>query len=297
MWLARAMSEGIQAYGAVVEQRFDEVENRVARHDEKLTSRPNFERFGPSRPPCAVPCVMAPCELSVASVQSRSSRRRARLRRTAILKSNLHSHLLRKSLPACFLSGCSNWGQWMRADATELMPRVQLVLDALLPPVGVRTEPSVEETPLEHICQYDAASPVRETEDADVNSHQWMEIADAVDVLAAELDALAALSWAFDAPSCLEASAARTVEPERRAEDSRSSFMQVQAAKIPTMAQLRAMSFREVFGPTAQKCLTCERPVLEDDGTLDFCEYCFHRVRPTLDVQFLTELRASVSSG
>ena len=35
-WLARAMSQGMQAFGSVVEQRFDEVEIRVSLHDEAL---------------------------------------------------------------------------------------------------------------------------------------------------------------------------------------------------------------------------------------------------------------------
>jgi len=144
--------------------------------------------------------------------------------------------------------------------------------------------------PREHMLKCDAV--LRACEIGDGDSHRLVDLSDSVDDTVNELNSLAALTWALAAPCCLEATAVRTMEREQRAQDPRSFYKTAQTANLSSVAQLRSRSFRELFGPNAQKCLTCERPVLETDGTLDFCEYCDHHVRPTLDKQSLSRLRA-----
>jgi len=59
----------------------------------------------------------------------------------------------------------------------------------------------------------------------------------------------------------------------------------------PTERMSDLLLFREQYGDDVNLCLTCPRPVLPGDPYLDFCEYCFHKVRCSLDANVLARLQ------
>ena len=117
-------------------------------------------------------------------------------------------------------------------------------------------------------------------------THKATEALDRVvkkmEVLAAERGSLADRLAGMTAENCRLRAEVATLPAKGAAA---STTTPVEDARVQLLVEFRTQLAASGVKESCSMCPTCDRPVFESDGYDVWCEYCYHKVRPTLGTQ------------